>query len=70
MIDAFPELKALFKLQSFDHSALEECISTIDKVYVQKDKNKMAHALLKLECMKLKMSKLQKLKKIEFKRNR
>ena len=31
MIDAFPELKALFKLKSFDQKALDECIEIINK---------------------------------------
>jgi hypothetical protein len=57
MIDAFPELKALFKLKSFDQKALDECIEIINKVYPQKDKNKMAHALLKMELMKYSMHK-------------
>lgn len=70
MIDAFPELKALFKLQSFDHSALEECISTIDKVYVQKDKNKMAHALLKLELLKYSMHEVKNEEVSKTKKNR
>lgn len=58
MIDAFPELKALFKLKSFDQKALDECIEIINKVYPQKDKNKMAHALLKMELMKYSMHKV------------
>ena len=58
MIDAFPELKALFKLKSFDQKALDECIEIINKEYPQKDKNKMAHALLKMELMKYSMHKV------------
>ncbi len=57
MIDAFPELKALFKLKSFDQKVLDVYIEIINKTYPQKDKNKMAHALLKMELMKYSMHK-------------
>ena len=69
MIDAFPELKALFKLNSFDQNALDECIELINKVYPQKDKNKMAHALLKMELMKYSMQKVPNEKSVIPKKN-
>lgn len=70
MIDAFPELKALFKLHSFDQTALDECMALINKVYLQKDKNKMAHALLKLELLKYSMHEVPKENIVTSKRNR
>jgi hypothetical protein len=69
MIDAFPELKALFKLKSFDQKALDECIEIINKVYPQKDKNKMAHALLKMELMKYSMHKKPNEESVKPKKN-
>ena len=69
MIEAFPELKALFKLKSFDQKALDECIEIINKIYPQKDKNKMAHALLKMELMKYSMQKVPNEKSVIPKKN-
>jgi ribosomal protein S10 len=69
MIDAFPELKALFKLKSFDQKALDECIEIINKIYPQKDKNKMAHALLKMELMKYSMHKVPNEESVKPKKN-
>ena len=70
MIDSFPELKALFKLHSFDQTALDECIALINKVYFQKDKNKMAHALLKLELLKYSMHEVPEENVLNSKKNR
>lgn len=70
MIDAFPELKALFKLHSFDQNTLDECMTVINKVYLQKDKNKMAHALLKLELMKYSMHEVPEENVLNSKKNR
>lgn len=70
MIDAFPELKALFKLNSFDQTTLDECVTLINKVYLQKDKNKMAHALLKLELMKYSMHEVTEENILNSKKNR
>lgn len=69
MIDAFPELKALFKLKSFDQKALDDCVDIINKVYPQKDKNKMAHALLKMELMKYSMHKVPHEETVNPKKN-
>ena len=55
MINAFPELFSLFRLDSFDQTLLDESINLINKIYPQKDKNKMAHSLLKLELLKYQM---------------
>ncbi len=55
MLKAFPELVSLFALDSFNQTMLDESIDLINKVYPQKDKNKMAHSLLKLELLKYQM---------------
>ena len=56
MIQSFPELQELFRLESFDHRRLEDCIKLIDSIYPEKDKNKMAHSLLRMELLKYQMS--------------
>ncbi len=56
MISAFPELQNLFQLESFDQNQLDECLKLIDKIYPEKDKNRMAHSMLKLELLKYQMS--------------
>lgn len=55
MIKTFPELLSLFALESFDQSMLDESFDLINKVHPHKDKNKMAHSLLKLELLKYQM---------------
>lgn len=70
MIDAFPELKALFRLKSFDQKALDDCVDIINKVYPQKDKNKMALALLKMELMKYSMHKVPHEETVNPKKNK
>lgn len=69
MIDAFPELKALFKLKSFDQKALDDCVDMINKEYPQKDKNKMAHALLKMELLKYSMHNVPNEESVKAKKN-
>jgi len=56
MIQAFPELQALFRLESFDQERLEDCIQLINNIYPDKYKNRMAHSLLKMELLKYQIS--------------
>lgn len=56
MIQAFPELQELFRLETFDHKRLEDCIELINSIYPEKDKNKMAHSLLRMELLKYQLS--------------
>jgi hypothetical protein len=56
MISAFPELQKLFLLDSFDQDQLDHCVKLINEIYTEKDKNRMAHSMLKLELLKYQMS--------------